>query len=67
MYAFPACIFFYLISQKEQKRTVRQLAFLKWPDMGSPDDSAMLLNFVKAVRQLRNPGSSPMIVHCRYV
>ena len=55
-------------SQKEQTRTVRQLAFLKWPDMGSPDDSEMLLSFVKAVRQLIKPeNSSPMIVHCRYV
>ena len=45
---------------------VRQFSFLKWPDMGSPDDSAMLLNFVKAVRQFVKPeGSGPMVVHCR--
>lgn len=53
------------IKLKEQTRTVRQFAFLKWPDMGSPDDSTMLLSFVKAVRQIIKPGNtSPMIVHC---
>lgn len=51
---------------KKETRVIRQFSYLKWPDMGSPDDSSMLLNFVKTVRQFVNPGNSgPMVVHCR--
>ncbi|XP_052810161.1 tyrosine-protein phosphatase 10D-like isoform X2 [Mya arenaria] len=57
------------IKMKGEQRSVRQFAYLKWPDMGCPEDPEMLLEFVKSVKEhnKRPPGvqnAGPMIVHC---
>ncbi|XP_052810712.1 receptor-type tyrosine-protein phosphatase eta-like isoform X2 [Mya arenaria] len=57
------------IKMKGERRSVRQFAYLKWPDMGCPEDPEMLLEFVKSVKEHnKRPGGAqnagPMIVHC---
>jgi len=40
---------------------------LKWPDMGCPDQPAMLLDFVNSVKEYTKANSikkGPMVVHC---
>ncbi|XP_052244016.1 tyrosine-protein phosphatase 10D-like [Dreissena polymorpha] len=47
-------------------RIVKQFWYLKWPDMGCPEDPQMLLDFVKSVREhTHRPGrTNPTVVHC---
>ncbi|XP_021372257.1 tyrosine-protein phosphatase 10D-like isoform X2 [Mizuhopecten yessoensis] len=48
-----------------RKKKMKQVHYLKWPDMGCPDTSWLLLNFVQDVRLFmphQNPG--PIVVHC---
>ncbi|XP_052807926.1 receptor-type tyrosine-protein phosphatase eta-like [Mya arenaria] len=52
-----------------ERRSVRQFAYLKWPDMGCPEFPEMLLEFLEAVkvhnkRQHHTRDKGPMVVHC---
>ncbi|XP_062589565.1 phosphatidylinositol phosphatase PTPRQ-like isoform X2 [Saccostrea cucullata] len=46
-------------------RKVKQLHYLKWPDMGCPETTWLLLNFVGATRlYLPHNDPGPIVVHC---
>ncbi|XP_052243587.1 tyrosine-protein phosphatase Lar-like isoform X4 [Dreissena polymorpha] len=51
---------------KGPSRIVKHFLYLKWPDMGCPDDPQMLLDFVKSVRDhtQRPDRTNPTVVHC---
>uniref|UniRef100_A0A8W8J4S9 protein-tyrosine-phosphatase n=1 Tax=Magallana gigas TaxID=29159 RepID=A0A8W8J4S9_MAGGI len=51
----------------DTRKTVKQFAYLAWPDMGIPETSEAMLKFAKEVRShLPPPATSkgPMVVHC---
>lgn len=45
-------------------KTVKQFAYLSWPDHGVPLATAELLGFRNAVRSGRNDLTKPLVVHC---
>eukprot|EP00040_Diaphanoeca_grandis_P017719 m.92899 g.92899 ORF g.92899 m.92899 type:complete len:978 (-) comp26581_c0_seq2:163-3096(-) len=47
-----------------EKRTVKQFAYLSWPDHGVPMTSPEILGFRNAVRSSRQNLEAPMLVHC---
>ena len=52
--------------QGNQSRMIKHFHFMRWPDHGCPEKTAMLLNFVSSVRaHMPHSGSGPMLVHCR--
>lgn len=54
--------------QGDTRKTVKQFAYLAWPDMGIPETSEAMLKFAKEVRShLPPPATSkgPIVVHCR--
>ncbi|XP_052242472.1 tyrosine-protein phosphatase 10D-like [Dreissena polymorpha] len=57
---------FEIKTSKGASRMVKHFWYLKWPDMGCPEDPKMLLDFVKTVRQHTNrpDRTSPTVVHC---
>ncbi|XP_062605500.1 tyrosine-protein phosphatase 10D-like isoform X2 [Saccostrea cucullata] len=49
----------------DRARKVKQLHYLKWPDMGCPETTWLLLNFVGATRlYLPHNDPGPIVVHC---
>ncbi|XP_052809522.1 tyrosine-protein phosphatase 10D-like [Mya arenaria] len=57
------------IKLKGERRSVRQFAYLKWPDMGCPEFPEMLLEFLETVkdhnkRQRGTRHKASMVVHC---
>eukprot|EP00105_Crassostrea_gigas_P037655 XP_019921803.1 PREDICTED: receptor-type tyrosine-protein phosphatase O [Crassostrea gigas] len=51
----------------DTRKTVKQFAYLAWPDMGIPETSEAMLKFAKEVRShLPPPATSkgPIVVHC---
>lgn len=49
----------------EKPRSIRQYAFLLWPDMGVPETPSALLEFVQAVRSgAPRKEAGPIVVHC---
>ncbi|XP_052244297.1 receptor-type tyrosine-protein phosphatase F-like [Dreissena polymorpha] len=57
---------FEIKTSKGPSRIVKQFWYLKWPDMGCPEDPQMLLDFVKSVREHthRPDRTNPTVVHC---
>ncbi|CAG5120348.1 unnamed protein product, partial [Candidula unifasciata] len=47
-----------------EKRLIKHMQYIAWPDHGVPDDPSDFLHFVMLVRQNRKGMADPTIVHC---
>ena len=47
-----------------ERRSLRQFAYLAWPDHGVPLTTAEVLGFRNAVRQRCSSSEAPLLVHC---
>nr|XP_029132824.1 receptor-type tyrosine-protein phosphatase F-like isoform X2 [Labrus bergylta] len=47
-----------------EKREVRQLQFMAWPDHGVPEYPTPTIAFLRRVKACNPPDAGPMIVHC---
>ncbi|XP_062843560.1 receptor-type tyrosine-protein phosphatase F [Trichomycterus rosablanca] len=47
-----------------EKREVRQLQFMAWPDHGVPEYPTPILSFLRRVKACNPPDAGPMVVHC---
>nr|XP_055058540.1 receptor-type tyrosine-protein phosphatase F-like isoform X2 [Misgurnus anguillicaudatus] len=47
-----------------EKREIRQLQFMAWPDHGVPEYPTPILAFLRRVKACNPPDAGPMVVHC---
>ncbi|XP_076311179.1 tyrosine-protein phosphatase 10D-like isoform X2 [Tachypleus tridentatus] len=48
-----------------RQRMVKQMHFTRWPDFGCPENTEVMINFVRAVRDhIPHVSPGPLIVHC---
>ncbi|XP_023213870.1 tyrosine-protein phosphatase 10D-like [Centruroides sculpturatus] len=53
------------VSLGEKQRVMTQMHFTKWPDFGCPENTELLINFVRTVRdRMIENDPNPMLVHC---
>ena len=49
----------------ESPLTVKQVAYIFWPDHGVPTNAMSLINFIRRVREVHSlQGTKPILVHC---
>lgn len=53
------------VSLGERHRIITQMHFTKWPDFGCPENTELLINFVRTVRdRMVENDPHPILVHC---
>lgn len=55
---------FLLTKNETEKRIVRQIHFINWPDFGCPDNPQDMIEFIQETRKKQVDGSGPKFVHC---